>query len=92
MPIKHHSLTCETESFQAIEYFVGNLGGIMSLDVDKYQKAIPDCCVFQTIEEHFKYLLMCWGVLSAIERNEPMLCWECGFATRKIEVVEKNNG
>ena len=64
----------------------------MSLDVDKYQKAIPDCCVFRTTREHFDHLMMCWGVLSAMERDELMLCGECEFATRKTEVMEVNNG
>lgn len=69
----------------------------MSIDVDKYQKAIPDCCVFRTTQEHFDHLLMCWGVLFAMERDEPnlktrpLLCGECEFATRKIEVMEDNN-
>lgn len=57
----------------------------MSLDVDKYQKAIPDCCQFRTTREHYEKLFMCWGALSAMERNEPMLCGECEFATRKID-------
>jgi len=62
---------------------------IMSFDAEQYEKAIPDCCVFRTAREHFDNLLLCWGLLAAIERGEPMLCGECEFATRKTEVVEE---
>jgi len=55
----------------------------MSFDEEKYEKAIPACCKWQRFIEHYEYMLLCWGLCAAIENNEPMLCGECEFATRK---------
>ena len=52
---------------------------------EQYEKAIPACCKFHTAKEHYEYMLLCWGLCAAIENNEPMLCGECEFATRKGE-------
>ena len=50
---------------------------------EQYQATIPDCCKFQTVDEHYGYLYWCWGLLSAINEQEPMDCGMCEFATRK---------
>jgi hypothetical protein len=54
-------------------------------EIQKYEKAIPDCCRFRTFSEHCDYLMLCWGILSAIKANEPMKCVSCEFATRNTE-------
>ena len=57
----------------------------MSIDVNKYQKAIPACFKYQTAKQHRDILALCWGLLGAIEDGKPMDCGECEFAIRKEE-------
>lgn len=54
-----------------------------------YQAAIPGCCEFQTVEEHAQVLMLCWGLLAAMNNNEKMDCSGCEYATRKVNEVEK---
>jgi hypothetical protein len=49
----------------------------MPFNHEEYQKAIPKCCKYQTVEEHANYMLLCWGLLSAIKHNEEMDCGTC---------------
>lgn len=43
----------------------------------QYAAAIPACCEYQTFEEHRDGLMLCWGLVSAIERGLPMNCDRC---------------
>jgi hypothetical protein len=52
---------------------------------EQYEKAIPACCKFRTMREHYEILMLCWGVLAAIQDGVSMNCGECEFATRKDE-------
>jgi len=61
----------------------------MKFDPEKYEKAIPSCCCYQTLWEHLGPLLLCWGLLSSIQHDEPMDCGSCEFATRKESDHEK---
>jgi len=64
----------------------------MSLDIKKYEAAIPECCHYQTFKEHAERLLLCWGILSAMKRNEKMVCLFCELATRsKVRIHEDLN-
>jgi len=56
---------------------------------EQYQAAIPECCRFQTAQEHCDVLFWCWGLISAIERGKPMTCGTCEFADRKLASMGK---
>ena len=49
---------------------------------EQYTKAIPACCAYQTLEAH-KDMLLCWGLVSSIERSLPMNCGICELNTMK---------
>jgi len=61
----------------------------MSTDSEIYEAAIPDCCQFRTYQEHHDWLMLCWGLLSAIKEQQPMDCGMCEFATRNLENKEE---
>jgi len=50
---------------------------------EQYEAAIPDCCRFRTAEDHYGYLLWCWGLLSAMRDGRKMECGQCEYADRK---------
>ena len=42
----------------------------------EYIKAIPKNCEYQSIEDHID-MMLCWGLVSSIEKNKPMKCGSC---------------
>lgn len=48
----------------------------MKVTRDDYELAIPKCCSYRTIEDH-EDIMLCWGLLSAIEKGEIMNCSGC---------------
>jgi hypothetical protein len=59
---------------------VETLGAVMSITPDQYKAAIPTCCSYRTYEEHVDGLMLCWGLVLAIEQNIPMDCSGCELA------------
>jgi len=55
---------------------------------EQYQAAIPECCRFQTVSDHFDYLWWCWGLICSIEDGKPMNCGTCEFADRAIDRIK----
>lgn len=43
---------------------------------ERYAAAIPACCSYRSIEAH-EAILLCWGLLDAVERGTPMDCSGC---------------
>lgn len=41
-----------------------------------YEKSIPSCCLYRTIAEH-ESIMLCWGLVSAIEKGKQMNCGSC---------------
>jgi hypothetical protein len=39
---------------------------------EEYEKNIPKNCCFQTVEEHAKYLLFCWGLLHKLREGKKI--------------------
>ena len=51
----------------------------MGINEQEYQAAIPKCCEFQTVDEHLKFLMLCWGLTSSIQTGKPLICGRCEF-------------
>lgn len=49
----------------------------ISVAIDAYQAAIPECCTLRTIDEHANELMFCWGLLSAMDEQREMNCTGC---------------
>lgn len=56
--------------------------GQNSLTPEEYEKAIPECCSLKTYDEHADYLMLCWGLVSAINNNREMNCGICEYAKK----------
>jgi len=53
------------------------------LTEDNYEAAIPKCCFYQGYEAHAKGLMLCWGLVRAIEEGERMNCSGCDLNTEE---------
>lgn len=49
-----------------------------------YAAAIPACCEYQTLEEHQSHLMLCWGLVRAVEKGCAMDCTGCELAIRRV--------
>jgi hypothetical protein len=56
----------------------------------KYEAAIPVCCRFKTMDEHYDNLALCWSLLAAINNDTPMDCGMCEFA--ETTTMRNRNG
>lgn len=45
--------------------------------IEQYEAAIPECCAYQIIDEH-ENIMLCWGLLRAVEEGREMGCGGCG--------------
>ena len=52
----------------------------MAITIEQYEAAIPKCCAYQTIEAH-EHIMLCWGLVSAIEKGKQMNCNGCSENT-----------
>ena len=43
---------------------------------EQYEAAIPGCCTYQTMEAH-EEIMLCWGLVRALENGEKMNCDNC---------------
>jgi len=41
-----------------------------------YEQNIPKCCSYRTLQEH-EEIMLCWGLVSAIENEKEMNCGSC---------------
>lgn len=57
---------------------------VHNFDEADYQAAIPACCEFQTTQEHIDHLMLCWGLVVAIEQGRSMDCSGCDSAVRPV--------
>lgn len=48
----------------------------MEATKEVYKYSIPECCRYRTIEEH-ENILLCWGLVVAIENGVTMNCDGC---------------
>jgi hypothetical protein len=48
-----------------------------------YAAGIPRCCSRQTVEEH-KAMLLCWGLVAALEAGKKMDCSGCDLRNPSI--------
>lgn len=53
-----------------------------NISPEQYEAAIPACCEYQGLQEHMDGLMLCWGLVAAIESDKAMICTDCGMATR----------
>ncbi len=49
---------------------------------EEYEKAIPKDCEFQTYDQHFEQLLLCYGLMSSINRGVAHNCGICEFSKK----------
>lgn len=47
-----------------------------------YAAHIPACCHYQGMRAHVEQLMMCWGLMAALEAGKTMECRGCELATR----------
>lgn len=52
------------------------------LTEDYYEASIPARCAFQVYRSHANSLMLCWGLVSAIESGERMDCTGCDMERR----------
>ncbi len=52
----------------------------MAITREQYEAAIPKCCAYQTMEAH-EHIMLCWGLVSAIEKSKEMNCSGCSENT-----------
>ena len=57
--------------------------------IEQYEVAIPECCAYQTIEEH-ENIMLCWGLVRAEEEGRKMNCDNCTENTTNKK--ESDNG
>ena len=50
----------------------------------EYEARIPACCEYQTLRGHMDGLLLCWGLVAAVEAGRKMDCSRCDLATRPV--------
>jgi hypothetical protein len=61
---------------------------------ERYEAAIPACCEYQGLKAHMGGLMLCWGLVAAVEAGRAMDCRGCELRTRPIfferELAEVN--
>lgn len=50
---------------------------------EQYVAAIPKCCAHQTMEAH-ESIMLCGGLVAAMEHEEPMNCDGCPDNTTEV--------
>lgn len=60
------------------------IGTRMKVEVTEevYAAHIPVCCDYQGMKAHVNGLMLCWGLMSALEAGREMDCRGCELATR----------
>lgn len=52
------------------------------ITTEQYEAAIPACCALQTVQEHVDERMLCWTLVSAVQRGQEVDCGDCELATR----------
>lgn len=60
---------------------------MVKVTAEQYQAAIPACCELETVDEHVECLMLCWGLLSAIENKQKMECEGCVYKKKNSEEI-----
>lgn len=47
---------------------------------EAYEEAIPACCAYQSLDDHVYGLMLCWSLVSAIEKGCQVNCGGCDCA------------
>lgn len=53
-----------------------------SVTADQYERAIPGRCALRSYQQHADELMLCWGLMAAIQRGVAVTCGCCALAAR----------
>lgn len=60
----------------------------MNLSEEQYAAGIPACCSQRTMESHM-HMMLCWGLVRALENGRTMDCSGCDLKMPDVSLLSQ---